>query len=113
MKYTALLMDADETLLDFDVYQFAKEGLPEKLAEYAEREAAEYKAFEVKTNEKINGIDTVWYRAKETYDGKEYTTLNYLFDEGDQYVKIAFWLDGETAEEEAQTIINTLTFVQR
>jgi hypothetical protein len=28
-------------------------------------------------------------------------------------VEIAFWLDGETAEEEAQAIINTLTFVQR
>ena len=106
-------MRSDETLLDFDVYQFAKEGLPEKLAEYVEQEAAEYKAFEVKTNEKINGIDTAWYRAKETYDGKEYTTLSYLLDEGDQYVEIAFWLDGETAEEEAQAIINTLTFVQR
>lgn len=106
-------MRSDETLLDFDVYQFTKEGRPEKLAEYAEQEAAEYKAFEVKTGEQINGIDTAWYRAKEIYDGKEYSTLNYLFEDGDQYVEIAFWLDGENAEEEAMAIINSLTFIQR
>lgn len=35
-------------------------------------------------------------------------------DDGDhQYVEIAFWLDGETAEAEAQEIISTLTFIQR
>ena len=31
----------------------------------------------------------------------------------DQYVEIAFWLDGETAEAEAQEIISTLTFIHR
>lgn len=106
-------MRSDETLLDFDVYQFTKEGRPGKLAEYAEQEAAEYNAFEIKTGEQINGIDAAWYRAKETYEGKEYYTLNYLFETGDQYVEIAFWLDGETAEEEAQAIINTLGFILR
>ncbi len=106
-------MRSDETLLDFDVYQFTKEGRPEKLVEYAEQEAAEYNAFEVVTGERINGIDAAWYRARETYEGKEYTTLNYLFEDGNQYVEIAFWLDGETAEAEAQEIISTLTFIQR
>jgi hypothetical protein len=106
-------MCSDETLLDFDVYQFTKEGHPDKLAEYAEQEAAEYNAFEIKTGEQINGIDAAWYRAMETYEGKEYTTLNYLFETGDQYVEIVFWLDGETAEEEAQAIINTLGFILR
>ena len=106
-------MRSDETLLDFDVYQFTKEGRPDSLAAYTEQEAAEYNAFEVVTGEKINGIDVAWYRAKETYDGKEYTTLNYLFDDGDQYVEIAFWLDGETAEAEAQEIISTLAFIHR
>ena len=106
-------MRSDETLLDFDVYQFPKEGLPEKLDEYAEQEAAEYHAFEVKTGTNVNGIDAAWYRAKETYNGREYTTLNYLFDDGVQYVEICFWLDGDTAEEEAQAIISTLTFIQR
>ena len=106
-------MRSAETLLDFDVYQFTKEGRPEKLVEYAEQEAAEYNAFEVVTGERINGIDAAWYRARETYEGKEYTTLNYLFEDGNQYVEIAFWLDGETAEAEAQEIISTLTFIQR
>jgi hypothetical protein len=106
-------MRSDETLLDFDVYQFTKEGRPDSLAAYTEQEAAEYNAFEVVTGEKINGIDVAWYRAKETYDGKEYTTLNYLFEDGDQYVEIAFWLDGETAEAEAQEIISTLAFIHR
>jgi hypothetical protein len=106
-------MRSDETLLDFDVYQFTKEGRPDSLTAYTEQEAAEYNAFEVVTGEKINGIDVAWYWAKETYDGKEYTTLNYLFEDGDQYVEIAFWLDGETAEAEAQEIISTLTFIHR
>ena len=106
-------MRSDETLLDFDVYQFTKEGRPDSLAAYAEQEAAEYNAFEVVTGKNINGIDVAWYRARETYDGKEYTTLNYLFDDGDQYVEIAFWLDGETAEAEAQEIISTLAFIHR
>lgn len=106
-------MRSDETLLDFDVYQFTKEGRPDSLAAYAEQEAAEYNAFEVVTGKNINGIDVAWYRAKETYDGKEYTTLNYLFEDGDQYVEIAFWLDGETAEAEAQEIISTLAFIHR
>ena len=106
-------MRSAETLLDFDVYQFTKEGRPEKLVEYAEQEAAEYNAFEVVTGERSNGIDAAWYRARETYEGKEYTTLNYLFEDGNQYVEIAFWLDGETAEAEAQEIISTLTFIQR
>ena len=59
------------------------------------------------------GHDAAWYRAVETYDGAEYTTLTYVLEDGDQYVEIAFWLDGESAEQEAQAIINTLTFVTR
>ena len=106
-------MRSDETLPDFDAYQFTKEGRPDSLAAYTEQEAAEYNAFEVVTGEKINGIDAAWYRARETYDGKEYTTLNYLFEDGDQYVETAFWPDSETAEAEMQEFISTLTFIQR
>ena len=54
-----------------------------------------------------------WYRATETYEGVEYTTLTYALEDGDQYVEIVFWLDGENAEQEAQAIIDTLTFVTR
>lgn len=106
-------MHSPDTLLDFDVYQFGKEGFPEKLADFAKEEAEEYNATEVVTEGNINGIDAAWYRAVETYDEAEYTTLTYALEDGDQYVEIVFWLDGENAEQEAQAIINTLTFVTR
>ena len=106
-------MHSPDTLLDFDVYQFGKEGFPEKLADFAKEEAEEYNATEVVTEGNINGIDAAWYRATETYEDVEYTTLTYVLEDGDQYVEIAFWLDGENAEQEAQAIINTLTFVTR
>jgi len=106
-------MHSPETLLDFDVYMFDKEGYPETIAEFVAQEAAEYEAAEVVTDGDINGIDAGWYRATEAYEGKEYTTLTYVLEDGTHYVEIAFWLDGETAEAEAQAIIGTLTFIQR
>jgi len=106
-------MHSPDTLLDFDVYQFSKDGYPEKLADFAAQEAEEYKATEVVTDGEVNGIATAWYRATETYEGQEYTTLTYVLEDGDQYIELAFWLDGDSAEAEAQAIINTLTFVTR
>lgn len=106
-------MQSPDTLLDFDVYQFAREGCPNTLAAFVEAEAAEYEATEVVTEAEINGIAAAWYRATETYEGQEYTTLTYALEDGDDYVEIAFWLDGDTAEEEAQAIINTLSTVAR
>lgn len=102
-----------DTLLDFDVYQFSKDGYPDTLAAFVEQEAEAYEATEVVTDGSINGIDIGWYRSLETYEDQEYATLTYVLEDGDQYVEIVFWLDGETAEEEAQAIINTLTFVER
>ena len=106
-------MESPDSLLDFDVYQFDKEGYADKLADFARDEAEEYTATEVVTDGKVNGIDVAWYRAVETYEGAEYTTLTYVLEDGNQYVEIAFWLDGESAEREAQAIIDTLTFVTR
>lgn len=106
-------MHSPDTLLDFDVYQFSKDGYPDILAESLEMEAAVYEATEIVTDGSINGIDIGWYRAVEVYDGQEYTTLTYMLEDGDDYVEIVFWLDGETAEEEAQAIINTLSIIQR
>ena len=103
-----------DTLLDFDVYQFSKEGYPEDLAEYAGQEAAEYEsAFDVVTDLDINGIDAASYRAREIYDGQEYETLTYILDGGNEFVEVVFWLDGEEAEIQAQEIIGSLTFVTR
>lgn len=107
----AYLMSPD-SLLDFDVYQFSKEGYPETLAEFVTEEAAEYEAVEVVTDGEINGIAVAWYLAVETYEDEEYTTLTFALEDGDDYVEIAFWLDGETAEEKAQAIINTLSIVE-
>ncbi len=105
-------MLSPDTPMDFDVYQFSKEGYPDSLADYAAQEAAEYEATEVETGE-VNGIAAAWYRATEAFDGLEYTTLTYVLEDGDDYVEIAFWLDGEDAEAQAKAIIETLTFVTR
>ena len=103
-------MYSDETALDFDVYQFTKEDLPEALADYAAQEASEYAGVtEISTDGEINGIPVAWYRAVEQYEEAEYDTITYIMDVGDQYVEIVFWLDGEDAESEAQGIISTLS----
>ena len=106
-------MHSPDTLLDFDVYHFSKEGYPDSLAAFVEMEAAEYNATEVVSDGNINGIDIAWYRAVESYDGQEYATLTYAMEDGDSYVEIAFWLDGENAEAEAQAIMDTLSFITR
>ena len=106
-------LHSPDTLLDFDVYQFSKEGYPEVLADFTEQEAGEYNASEIVTDGNINGIDAAWYRAEETYDGQEYETLTYVLDGGDEYVEIVFWLDGDSAQAEADQIMSSLTFVTR
>ncbi|MBQ9008109.1 MAG: hypothetical protein IJ088_02095 [Clostridia bacterium] len=106
-------MHSDNTLLDFDVYQFSKEGYPKSLSDFVQQEAHDYNATEVVTDGNINGIAVACYRAVETYDGQEYSTLTYVMEDGNEYVELAFWLDGETADEEARAIINTLAFVTR
>ena len=106
-------LHSPDTLLDFDIYQFSKEGYPEALADFAEQEAGEYNASEIVTDENINGIDAAWYRATENYDGQDYETVTYILDSGDEYVEIVFWMDGDCAQEEADQIMNSLTFVTR
>lgn len=101
-------LQSPESLLDFDVYQFSKDGYPGALADFTAEEAAEYEAAEVVTDGEINGIAAAWYRATETYEGQTYATLTYVLEDGDDYVEIVFWLDGDSAEEEAQAIIATL-----
>jgi hypothetical protein len=49
----------------------------------------------------------------ETYEGQEYATLTYVLEDGDDYVEVAFWLDGENAEAQARAIMETVTFVTR
>jgi len=37
-----------------------------------------------------------------------FNTLTYILDGGNEYVEVVFWLDGETADAEAEAIIRTL-----
>lgn len=106
-------MQSPDTLVDFDVYMFSKDGYPEDLAEFVADEAETYEAVEVVTDGDINGIAAGWYRAVETFDGAEYTVVTYVLEDGDNYVEIAFWVDGENAEQQIQDMINSLTFIQR
>ena len=99
---------SDETLLDFDVFQISKEGQPEQLADYVAREAAEYRADAFETNGAVNGIPMGWYRCAQSWEGQDYRTLTCVLDAGDSYVEIVFWLDGMTAEAEADAILLSL-----
>ena len=98
------------TLLDFDIYQFSKEGYPETIPEFVDKEAEEYDAFIIARELDINGIPAGMYKARETYEDKEYTTATYVLLDGDEYVEITFWLDGDEAELEAMEIMYTLTY---
>lgn len=95
------------SLVDFDLYYWAK-GDGETLESTAAAEGEEFKA-EIK-DRVINGIDTKYYNAKaeESEDGS-FPTLTYIIDDGDYLAEVVFWLDGETAQADAEAIISTLT----
>lgn len=99
---------SEESLLDFDVYQFSKDGLPQALAEYAEQEASEYEGVSGIETDEINLVPVAWYHAVEEYEEGEYDTVTYIIDAGDEFVEVVFWLDGLTAEAEADYIIHNL-----
>ncbi|MBQ9521424.1 MAG: hypothetical protein IJR72_02510 [Oscillospiraceae bacterium] len=99
---------SDDMLLDFDVYQFSKEGYPDTLADFVTQEAGEYNATEIVTDATVNDIPVGYYRSVEESDGVSYNVITYAFEGEGEYVEIAFWLDGDNAEEIAADIINTL-----
>ena len=99
---------SDETLLDFDVYQHGKAGLPERLADYVAGEAAAYHADAFETDAEVNGIPVGWYRSVGSWEGEDYETLTCVLDAGDNYVTVVFWLDGLTAGAEADAILHSL-----
>ena len=101
---------SNETLLDFDVYQFSKDGYPNDLATYVEEESSGYNSVsELVTDGEINGVPAAWYRTVEAYQNAEFNTLTYILDGGEEYVEICFWLDGDNADAEADAIIRTLS----
>lgn len=94
---------SENSTMDFDVYQWAKEG--KTLAEYAAEEA-EGKEITVAT---VNGIEVQSYKDVEEEDGVSYNTVTCIMEDGDDFVEVVFWLDGDSAEWEATLILNTLT----
>ena len=92
---------SDETLMDFDVYEFPKE---EPFDEFVKSFAAPNL-----TREEINGVKAAVYRSTDESEGKEYSTLNYILEGEKEYVMVVFWLDGEEAEPQALAIINSLS----
>ena len=93
---------SDDHLMDFDVYQFGKEGMT--LREYAESEAEEYKADKVE-EVMYNGVSMMLYYSQEEYDGKLYRVSNYIFENDTDFVELSFWLDGDDAEDIVQQIL--------
>ena len=96
---------SDERLMDFDVYQFPKDDM--SLEEYAAKESKEYGADDYDMLS-INDIELARYYSEEEYDGKSYRVVNYLFEAGDDFGELAFWLDGDDAEDLADRMIATL-----
>ena len=93
---------SDEHLMDFDVYQFGKDGM--SLGEYAKKEAEEYKADGVE-EVKYNGIPMMLYYSQEEYEGEEYRVANYIFENFKDFTELSFWLDGDDAEELVEQIL--------
>lgn len=97
---------SDETLVDFDVYQWAK-AESETAEGVATEEAAEFDAEVVK--EVINGIEVYGYNAEEEFDGTTYNTITAVFETEDDFVELVFWLDGDDAEDVVDSILSSLT----
>ena len=96
---------SENSPLDFDVYQWEKEGYT--LEKYAIEEARAYEAERVDYRT-VNDIFVAYYYSYEEYEGEMYSVVNYLFEDGKNFMKIAFWLDGEIAVRQADRIVSTL-----
>lgn len=96
----------DDESIDFDVYQWQKDG------KYTLEAEAEYFANEYGTSPEateINGINVFKYVSEEKYDGFSYTVVNYMFEDESSIVEICFWTVNTDEEYAAvNAIINTL-----
>lgn len=97
----------DDESIDFDVYQWAKEGIY-TLEDEAEHFAGEYGTAAEAVE--INDIPGMKYISKEAYDGYEYTVVNYMFEDADSIVEMCFWtVDTQEEYEAVDEIISTLS----
>lgn len=97
--------------MDFDIYQFTKPDPEMNLEEYTKKSADDFNGNNARTR-MINGIEVGTYLSREFYDGIEYDVMAALIEDGDDYVEVVFWLDGENAEQEANDILFSLSEVQ-
>ena len=99
---------SDRHAMDFDIYQFARNG--RTLEEYAAAEAVQYGANGTDTVE-YNGVPLVFYVSHEQHDGVEYRVASFLFTAGDDFGELVFWLDGgEEAAELTEQILSTIFY---
>lgn len=97
---------SEETLIDFDVYQWAKvEG--ETAETVAAEEAAEFGAEEYFEGISDGGIVFEGYYASEEYEGQTYETLTIIAEAGDDFVELVFWIDGENIQE-AELVVTSI-----
>ena len=96
----------DDNSIDFDVYQWVKDG-QFTLESEADYYAAEYDS--VAEAVTVSGFNGMKYTSEETFDGNLYTVVNYMFEDDAYIVEISFWTIG-TAEEYAaiDEILSTL-----
>ena len=97
--------------MDFDIYQFPRPYPEMSLEEYTKKLAADFNGSEARI-QIVNGIEVGTYLSREYYDGIEYDVMAALIEDGDDYLEVVFWLDGENAEQEATAILNTLSEVK-
>lgn len=96
---------SENSPLDFDVYQWEKGG--DTLEKYAIEEARAYEAERVDYRT-VNDILMAYYYSYEEDEGVMYSVINYLFEDGNSFMKVSFWLDGEIAVRQADRIVSTL-----
>ena len=96
----------DAQSIDFDVYQWDKEG------KYTLKEEAEYFASEYNATAEeieINGISGMKYISKEVFDDNEYTVVNYMFEDEKSIVELSFWtIDTEEEYKAVDEIIGSI-----
>ena len=99
---------SEESLVDFDIYQWAiAEG--ETLESAAAEEAALFEAEAAAVE--FNGVAGMYYEAVEESEGVEYPTTTYIFENGDFFAEVVFWMDGDNAAAEVEAMVSTITAV--
>lgn len=101
---------SEEYPVDLDVYQFPiAEEEADSLLEYAVYEAGLYDVEEIIENSYINTDLIVYsYETEEEYEDELYITENYIYEEGENYYELVFWLDADKKEEELDYVENIM-----